>query len=86
MRVGIISNENYEYINKFENFLKENNIQIERSNNSSEIKYSKIFDFIFQFIINKKKITNKEDEIEIIYSFNFFDEIILSFLKAKKSI
>ena len=86
IRVGIISNENYEYINKFENFLKENNIQIEHSNNSSEIKYSKIFDFIFQFIINKKKITNKEDEIEIIYSFNFFDEIILSFLKAKKSI
>ena len=53
--MGIISNENYEYINKFENFLKENNIQIEHSNNSSEIKYSKIFDFIFQFIINKKK-------------------------------
>ncbi len=29
---------------------------------------------------------NKEDEIEIIYSFNFFDEKIPSFLKAKKSI
>ena len=86
MRVGIISNENYEYIKKFENFLKENNIQILHSNNSSEIKKSINFDFIFEFIINKKKIMNKEDEIEIIYSFNFFDEIIPSFLKAKKSI
>ena len=79
IRVGIISNENYEYIKKFENFLKENNIQIQHSNNSSEIKFSINFDFIFEFIINKKKIMNKEDEIEIIYSFNFLMKKFLLF-------
>ena len=56
MRVGIISNENYEYINKFENFLKENNIKIQYLNNSSETKDPKSnFDFIFNFTNNKKK-------------------------------
>ena len=42
LTVGIISNENYEYIDKFEKFLKENNIKIKYFNNSSEIKNSKI--------------------------------------------
>ena len=82
MRVGIISNENYEYINKFENFLKENNIKIQYLNNSSEIKDSKSnFDFIFKFKINEKKIMNKEDEIEIEFKYflDFVDEIIPDF-------
>ena len=42
LTVGIISNENYECLNKFEKFLKENNIKIKYFNNSSEIKNSKI--------------------------------------------
>ena len=79
MRVGIVLNENYEYIKKFENFLKENNIQIQHSNNSSEIKFSINFDFFFEFIIKKKKIMNKEDEIEIIYSFKFLMKKFLLF-------
>jgi hypothetical protein len=48
LTIGIISNENYEYINKFEKFLKENNIKIKYFNNSSEIKNSEnIIDFNF---------------------------------------
>ncbi len=87
MRVGIISNENYEYINKFENFLKENNIKIQYLNNSSEIKDSKSnFDFIFKFKNNEKKIMNKEDEIEIEfeYSLDFIDKIIPDFRTINK--
>ncbi len=56
MTVGIILNENNEYINKFEKYLKENNIKIKYFKNSSEIKNSKnIIDFNFEIIINKKK-------------------------------
>ncbi len=79
LTVGIISNENYEYIDKFEKFLKENNIKIKYFNNSSEIKNSEnIIDFNFEIIINKKKIMNKEDEIEIYfnYSNNILEEIV----------
>ncbi len=87
MTVGIILNENNEYINKFEKYLKENNIKIKYFNNSSEIKNSEnIIDFNFEIIINKKKIMNKEDEIEIYfnYSNNILEEIIPSLIIPNK--